>query len=126
MSLPTVVLAAIAAITTETPASSATAAANGSGPELLTALWAGPNAAPPSVLPASVVAAVYGRYGWTGLYRSPTTDSITIIQTNTPITAASCDRTREPRPTPMAASSAPARTCPAAYLAIVATLIGSK
>ena len=77
-------------------------------------------------LPASVVAAVYGRYGWM-LWNEPTDDdSITIAHTNTPMTAASCDRTSAPMPAPMAASNAAARMCPAAYLAMVATLTGIR
>src|SRR5215469_3535536 len=123
MSLPTVVVAATAATAAATPASSAAAAANGSALALLAAPFAGPNAAPPRTLPDSVVAAVYGRYGWTVLNSPPIIDSITMAQMKTPMTDASCDLINEPRPTPSAAMRAPASTCPAAYLTIVASPI---
>src|ERR1700678_3273244 len=101
MSARSVVRDAIAAKTAATAATSAAAAKNGSGAPF-TPPCAGPNAPPPTAMPARVVTAVYGRYGQIGWYRPPATDSTINAQMSTPTTAASWDLINAPTHTPMA------------------------
>lgn len=122
MSRRSVVRAAIPASTRPIASKRAVAAANGSGvtepappPE--------PKLATPSGVPASVVAAVYGRYGWTAGNRLPISVSRMIDHTKAPMTTASWERISEPTATPITPSSAPPTRCPAPQFTNVAAPI---
>ena len=87
------------------------AAANGSAVAVVAACARG-RSGPAELGPGQRGGRGVGQVGRTALNRLPTRDSTTMDQTRTPIAPASCERTSEPSPTPMAASSAAARTGP--------------